>query len=100
MATSPINSTGLLGSTETAVGTPIAATPQQAQAADTKGDTATLSATAQALALYQQGESVTMISEVMGVNITTVDGYLDIQVQTVPTTQAATASSGTSAVKV
>jgi DNA-binding NarL/FixJ family response regulator len=54
----------------------------------TQQDTATVSPTAQALLLYQQGETVSTIASLLGVSVSTVDSYLNISVQATPVVQA------------
>ena len=89
MATSPINGVAVTVSTETAAQTQ--QQPQTTQQVQTSSaDTAKLSTEAQAILLYQQGESVNMISNLLGVNVSTIDSYLGIQVQTTPAAQTAT----------
>lgn len=103
MAAFPVNGVTSGASIDTSISTQTGAPQPQTQTAATEKmqqDTATLSPTAQALQLYQAGDTVTAVAAVLDVNIATVDGYLNISVQDIQTTQMPSPTGGASSVKI
>ncbi|HEX4231091.1 MAG TPA: hypothetical protein VHZ07_20610 [Bryobacteraceae bacterium] len=57
-------------------------------------DTASLSPTARALALLQEGETISAVAITMNTSVATIDAYLNITPQTDPVAQRSTAIAG------
>lgn len=101
MATSLITGANAAPSINGSVGKQTATTnpDTQAGATNTQKDTVKLSPGAQALQLYEQGNSIQFIAATLGVSVATVDSYLPIQAPTAATADPLSASSAAASVK-